>query len=78
MYIGNDNGQGAVVMTNSDFGLSLIQEIIPSIAKAYNWPGKANLAKICPPIVPPDEMSSAEETRKMDPTEWVKDFSGEY
>ena len=30
-------GQGAVVMTNSDNGAELIQEIIRSIAKEYHW-----------------------------------------
>ena len=34
----NDLGQGAVVMTNSDNGFELVQEIIRSIAKEYNWP----------------------------------------
>lgn len=33
-----DLGKGAVVMTNSDNGAELVQEIIRSIAKEYNWP----------------------------------------
>lgn len=33
-----DRGQGAVVMTNSDNGRELIQEIVRSIAKEYGWP----------------------------------------
>lgn len=32
-----ETGQGAVVMTNSDNGVELIQEIIRSIAKEYHW-----------------------------------------
>lgn len=32
-----DAGQGAVVMTNSDNGSELIQEIIRNIAKEYSW-----------------------------------------
>jgi len=78
MYIGNDKGQGAVVITNSEFGDHLIEEIIPSIAKVYGWSGKTSLAKMFSPAVSPKEMSSAEETRKIDPKKWVKDFSGEY
>ena len=33
----SDLGQGAVVMTNSDNGFELVQEIIRSIAKEYGW-----------------------------------------
>lgn len=33
-----ETGQGAVVMTNSDYGFDLIIEIINSIAKEYKWP----------------------------------------
>lgn len=34
----NDLGQGAVVMTNSDNGFELVQEIVRSIAREYSWP----------------------------------------
>jgi CubicO group peptidase (beta-lactamase class C family) len=33
-------GQGAVVMTNSDAGNPLIQEILQRLAKEYGWPSK--------------------------------------
>jgi len=33
-----NTGQGAVVMTNSDNGRELAQDLIYSISKAYNWP----------------------------------------
>jgi hypothetical protein len=33
----SEAGQGAVVMTNSDNGFPLIQEIILSIATEYGW-----------------------------------------
>jgi len=33
------NGKGAVVMANSDDAVRLIDEILRSIAKEYNWPG---------------------------------------
>jgi CubicO group peptidase (beta-lactamase class C family) len=32
------NGQGAVIMTNSDTGSALAQEILRAIAVEYNWP----------------------------------------
>jgi len=31
-------GQGAVIMTNSDYGSDLIQEILRSLAMEYDWP----------------------------------------
>lgn len=34
----SDRGQGAIVMTNSDNGFELVQEIVRSIAKEYDWP----------------------------------------
>jgi CubicO group peptidase (beta-lactamase class C family) len=34
-----DRGQGAVVMTNSDNGGQLVQEVLGGIALAYGWPG---------------------------------------
>ncbi len=33
-----DGGQGAVVMTNSDSGGQLMEEILSGIALAYDWP----------------------------------------
>jgi len=33
-----DDGEGAVVMTNSDSGGAIAQEVIRSIASAYGWP----------------------------------------
>ncbi|HEY4310650.1 MAG TPA: serine hydrolase [Pirellulales bacterium] len=34
-----DRGQGAVVMTNSDSGNRTVNEVMNSIAAAYDWPG---------------------------------------
>ncbi len=39
VYFGFENGDGAVVMTNSDNGDALIHEIMTSIAHVYGWPG---------------------------------------
>jgi CubicO group peptidase (beta-lactamase class C family) len=33
-----ERGQGAVIMSNGDLGDALMQEILTSIADAYNWP----------------------------------------
>ena len=37
MFAYSDSGQGAVVMTNSDNGYALAEEIMRSIAKEYGW-----------------------------------------
>ena len=34
------NGKGAVVMTNGDRGLTLIDEVLRSVAVAYAWPDR--------------------------------------
>ena len=40
MLIGTvDGSRGAVVMTNSDAGVPLAQEVIDTIAREYHWPG---------------------------------------
>jgi CubicO group peptidase (beta-lactamase class C family) len=39
MYGYLDAGEGAVVMTNSDNGMELAQEIVNAIAEVYDWPG---------------------------------------
>jgi CubicO group peptidase (beta-lactamase class C family) len=39
LYVSENRGYGAVVMTNSDNGAPLIQEVIRAIAAAYYWMG---------------------------------------
>jgi hypothetical protein len=41
MYVGDETGDGAVVMTNSDNGFAVIAEIIPTLGKVYGWPAYA-------------------------------------
>jgi CubicO group peptidase (beta-lactamase class C family) len=41
MYVGDEKGDGAVVMTNSDNGFAVIAEIIPTLGKVYGWPAYA-------------------------------------
>jgi CubicO group peptidase (beta-lactamase class C family) len=38
--VGHLNGDGAIVMTNSDGGAQLADEIIRTIAHVYNWPSR--------------------------------------
>ena len=41
MYFGTSNGDGAVVMTNSDNGFAVIAQIVPTLARIYDWPAFA-------------------------------------
>jgi CubicO group peptidase (beta-lactamase class C family) len=41
MYVGVSNGDGAVVMTNSDNGFAIIAQIMPTLARIYDWPAFA-------------------------------------
>jgi CubicO group peptidase (beta-lactamase class C family) len=41
MYVGTSHGDGAVVMTNSDNGFAVIAQIIPTLARIYDWPAFA-------------------------------------
>jgi hypothetical protein len=38
MYVGYEDGDGAVVMTNSDNGFKVIAEIIPTLGRIYHCP----------------------------------------
>ena len=40
-----DGGRGVVVMTNSDNGLRLAEEVVHSVARAYGWPVLQSKAK---------------------------------
>ncbi len=37
-YMGYENGDGVVIMTNSDAGGDLYQEVLTSLAREYGWP----------------------------------------
>lgn len=52
MFIANLEGQGAVVMTNSDHGAPLYKEMIDSIAKTYEWRDAENLPMLQSPFKP--------------------------
>jgi CubicO group peptidase (beta-lactamase class C family) len=45
-------GQGAVVMTNSDGGAALVQELLDGIAAAYDWPGFLPAEKVVASVEP--------------------------
>ena len=66
-FISNTNGQGAVVMTNSDSGRDLYNEIIPAIAKVYNWPEANNLPGF-PSLLSSSELKAME--KPIDLNKW--------
>jgi hypothetical protein len=56
ILIGNEKGQGAVILTNSDNGDALYPEIVRRIAEVYEWPAGQTL-ELCRPKVNPAETS---------------------
>jgi CubicO group peptidase (beta-lactamase class C family) len=50
-----EGGRGAVVMTNSDAGSRLVNEIMQAVARAYEWPGFRPTI-IVPVNVPPETL----------------------
>ncbi|MFA6034982.1 MAG: serine hydrolase domain-containing protein [Myxococcota bacterium] len=53
-----DRGQGVVIMTNSENGLGLIQEILYGISRIYGWPDyKPQVADVVP--IPQEDLQTA-------------------
>ncbi|GAB3569590.1 hypothetical protein GCM10027578_24280 [Spirosoma luteolum] len=50
LYAFTPSGQGAVVMTNSDAGMDLVNEIFRSIAHTYHWPAYQPVRKTVMPL----------------------------
>lgn len=76
MAIGNTEGMGAVVMTNSDSGEYLIDEIVPAIMKTYNWLDGDNLS-LFQPALQPEELAAIEKATSIDEAKWM-DYAGRY
>ncbi|MEM1182181.1 MAG: serine hydrolase [Acidobacteriota bacterium] len=53
----HEGGHGAAIMVNSDFGVSLAEEIVPAIARALGWPG-FNPEPITPEAVDPSSFDA--------------------
>ena len=66
--VANDHGDGLVVMTNSDNGEHLYNELKETVLRAFEWPDRA--IELLPPLPPP--MSERENE------EWFKKFGGTY
>jgi len=47
-----DRGQGAVIMTNSDNGGVVAQEVLRAIAREYNWPTFTAIEKVAVSLTP--------------------------
>lgn len=76
MFVANSEGQGAVVMTNSEFGDPLYKEIIPSIARIYKWPDRDNLPMFQSPLKP-EEIEAFNNPPIINMEKW-KEYIGKY
>ncbi len=76
MAIGNTEGMGAVVMTNSESGEDLIDEIVPAIIQTYHWPDGDNLPMFRP-VLQPDELAAIENKTPIDGAKWME-YGGHY
>lgn len=52
LFVMHRGGQGVAIMTDSDNGLALIQELLPSIGAAYGWSEYAPKRKKLYPLAP--------------------------
>jgi len=74
--LANSLGQGAVVMTNSEYGESLIDEVFRSIATEYDWPGWETLPMFKPKLNP-DELAAISTFKPLEPDSW-ENYAGVY
>ena len=52
LYAFTELGQGAVIMTNSDNGMDVINEILRSLSQTYNWPAFKSVTKKVATVTP--------------------------
>lgn len=71
LMIGNLEGQGAVIMTNSDNGSVLREEIALSAAKVYGWEDYQQV-DVIQPLVDPKKIG------ELDVPAWTESHSGAY
>lgn len=77
IMIGNTEGQGAVLMTNSDRGESLYPEILKSIAKTYGWGDRAKLPMLKESPLTPQEIEAIVQGDPIDYQKW-SEYKGKY
>lgn len=77
IMIGNTEGQGAVLMTNSDRGEGLYPEILKSIAKTYEWGDRAKLTMLKESPLTPEEIGSIVQGDPIDYQKWTE-YTGKY
>lgn len=73
LFIANNQGQGVVVLTNSNNGMILCEEVINSVASTYGWPNK-EVIPMCQQLIEPQELSS----QPISPEKWSKKLVGNY
>lgn len=78
IMVGNDKGQGVVIMTNADYGgHPLWKEVLAAVAKEFEWPDHENL-KLCQPLFEPSEAFTQSELASLNPSEWAAGYVGSY
>lgn len=74
--VANDKGQGAVVMTNSELGDTLIPEVIRKIADIYKWKGRESLHQF--PPLHSEVISASQVSESINKKNWVENLQGSY
>jgi CubicO group peptidase (beta-lactamase class C family) len=77
LMIANDQGQGAVIMTNSEFGNELIPEVVRKIAEVYDWKGRESLT-IFPPLNQEVQETSQKQVDVDFKKKWGETHQGKY
>ncbi len=73
MFIANDHGDGAMIMTDSNKAMPLVEEVLQAIAKEFDWPDQQILPMLRSPIKNGDI-----DTPLPDPKEWMHTYEGIY
>jgi CubicO group peptidase (beta-lactamase class C family) len=71
IIVGNTDGQGAVIMTNSNNGTPLYREVLTRIAEVYGWKD-ADQVDVLEPLM------DVEEAKKVDREAWAAQAVGVY
>ncbi len=75
-FVANTDGQGAVVMTNSEYGEHLLKEVMRRIAHVYHWPDENTLPIFQSPLTS-EEIATMTNAGPIHPKEWNK-YAGLY
>ncbi len=72
VLIGNSEKQGACIMTDSDNGAMLWEDVLRAVAKECTWQDSESLP-MCSPLCTPDEVKAVQDREK-----WAQEYAGTY